>query len=366
MRPLSTSLCALALVIPVFAVPTLVPVQKVAGPIKADSYIIKLKQGADKSGHLSKLAQILATADSHVKYDYEAVFRGYAGTIKGAALEFIRASKDVEYIYPDHCLHSFNMSNLVDLTYLLITDIHGGSDTGIYIAHNSFGGRARWGATFGGYANADGNGHGTHTAGTIGGASYGLATSANLIAVKVLSDAGSGSTSDIISGINWVASSAKSSGRPSIANLALGGSASQPLDDAVNNAIKQGVHVTTTVGNSNVDASNTSPARVRDANTVGAVGPNNVKSSSSNYGPVLDVWAPGQSILSAWIGSPTATNTLSGGSMATAYVAGVLAVAIGSHGNASPLDLSADLKSHARPVVTGVPAGTTNLLATPW
>ncbi|CAE6464843.1 unnamed protein product [Rhizoctonia solani] len=241
-----------------------------------------------------------------------------------------------------------------------------GVDTGIYTAHSSFGGRARWGATYGGYANADGNGHGTHTAATAVGNTYGVATSASVIAVKVLSDAGSGAYSDIIAGVNYVVTSAASSGRPSIATLSLGGSANSALDSAIATAIGKGIHFTVAAGNSNVDAANTSPARVAAANTIGAVDSSNRKASFSNYGAVLDVWALGVNVLSAWIGSTTATNTISGTSMATPFVAGVLALAIGDYGNKSPAELSADLKSHARAVVTGAPSGTTNLLATKW
>ncbi|KDQ13718.1 hypothetical protein BOTBODRAFT_45130 [Botryobasidium botryosum FD-172 SS1] len=377
----------------VFAAPALVPIQKVAGPVKTGSYIIyipracrkrvysrssKLKPGADKRGHLSKLAQILGTADSHVAYDYDNVFHGYAGEIKGAALAFIQASKDVEYIYPDG-IASINYESGAETrevpgtpsdVHTLATDGEGvdiySVDTGVYTAHNSFGGRARWGATFGGYANADGNGHGTHTAATAAGVTYGVAPSANVIAVKVLSDGGSGAWSDIIAGFNWVVTSAKSSGRPSIATVSLGGGATQAVDDAVNAAIAQGIHFTVSAGNNNYDTSNNSPARVAAANTIGASDSKNVKASFSNYGPGVDVFAPGVSILSAWIGSPSASNSISGTSMSTPFVAGILASVISKYGNKSPAALSDELKAHARPLVTGIPSGTTNLLATIW
>jgi hypothetical protein len=133
----------------------------------------------------------------------------------------------------------------------------------------------------------------------------------------VLSDSGSGTNSDVIAGINWAASQARSSGRPSVANLSLGGGASTAVDSAVNNAVSAGVHFAVAAGNSNVDAGSTSPARVAAANTVGAVDSSNRKASFSNYGSVLDVWAPGVNILSAWIGGTTRTNTISGTSMAS-------------------------------------------------
>jgi len=135
------------------------------------------------------------------------------------------------------------------------------SDTGIYIEHNDFGGRARWGATFGPYKDADGNGHGTHTASTAVGARYGIAKAANIIAVKVLSDAGNGPNSDIIAGIEWVMNAALASGRSSIANMSLGSGQDDAMDEAVKNAIAAGVHFAVAAGNAATDASGTSPAR---------------------------------------------------------------------------------------------------------
>ncbi|QRV74429.1 cuticle-degrading protease [Ceratobasidium sp. AG-Ba] len=160
-------------------------------------------------------------------------------------------------------------------------DIYG-IDTGIYAAHTCFGGRAHWGATFGGYANQDGNGHGTHTVGIAAGNPYGVAWLANLVAVK-------GAYSDIISAVNFVCNSAQSSGHPSIVLMSLGWSANTALDSAVAQCIQNGVHFVNSAGNSNIDASSTSPARVAAANTVGAVDSSYRKASFSNYGTVLDV-----------------------------------------------------------------------------
>ncbi|QRV74428.1 cuticle-degrading protease [Ceratobasidium sp. AG-Ba] len=370
------SVAALAALIPALAAPTgNVPITKFPGQVKANSYIIKLKDGVNKDSHLNSIISNFV-AGSSLQYKYGDVFHGYAVTLKGKDLDFIRQSKDIEFIEED---------GIVSIDYFpgdesaaapaapLAARATGGSgvdiygiDTGIYTAHSQFGGRAKWGATYGGYANQDGNGHGTHTAGTAVGSTYGQAPSANIIAVKVLSDSGSGSNSDVISGVNYAYNQFKASGRPSIATMSLGGGANTALDNAVATAITGGLHFTIAAGNSNVDASSTSPARVSTANTVGAVDSSNKKASFSNYGSVLDVWAPGVNILSAWIGSTTATNTISGTSMATPFVAGVLAVAISEYGNKTPAQLTADLKSHARAVVTGVPSGTTNLLATKW
>ncbi|EUC54894.1 peptidase S8 family protein, partial [Rhizoctonia solani AG-3 Rhs1AP] len=145
--------------------------------------------------------------------------------------------------------------------------------------------------------------HNVDTAGTAVGTTYGIATQATIVAVKVCSDSGSCATSDIVSGVNYAYSQFKSNGKPSVATMSLGGSASTAIDSAVSTAITGGLHFTIAAGNSNVDASTTSPARVAAANTIGAVDSSNAKASFSNYGSVLDVWAPGVNILSAYIAS---------------------------------------------------------------
>ncbi|KAF9504863.1 hypothetical protein BS47DRAFT_1307501, partial [Hydnum rufescens UP504] len=144
------------------------------------------------------------------------------------------------------------------------------------------------------------------------GAKYGFATRTKGIAVKVLSDADSGWTSDVISGVNFAYQRAKASRRPSVVNMSLGGGLNTALNTAVSNAISGGLHFTITAGNSNVDAKTTSPATVSTANTAGAIDSKNVKAYFSNYGAILDVWAPGVNILLAYIGAPTATTVLSG------------------------------------------------------
>ncbi|QRV89194.1 cuticle-degrading protease [Ceratobasidium sp. AG-Ba] len=370
------SIAALAALIPALAAPTgNVPITKFPGQVKANSYIIKLKDGVNKDSHLNSIISSFV-AGSSLQYKYGDVFHGYAVTLRGKDLDFIRQSKDIEFIEEDGVVsieYFPGDESAVPPAAPLVGRATGGEgvdiygiDTGIYTAHSQFGGRAKWGATYGGYANQDGNGHGTHTAGTAVGSTYGQASSANIIAVKVLSDSGSGAYSDVISGVNYAYNQFKTTGRPSIATMSLGGSGYIPLDDAVYAAISGGLHFTIAAGNSNVDASSTSPARVSTANTVGAVDSSNRKASFSNYGPIVDIQAPGVNILSAWIGSTTATNTISGTSMATPFVAGILAYAISEYGNKSPADLTADLKSYGRPVITGEPSGTTNLLATKW
>jgi len=196
-------------------------------------------------------------------------------------------------------------------------------DTGIRTSHTQFGGRAsNVFDAFGGNGQ-DCNGHGTHVAGTIGGSTYGVAKSAFLRGVRVLNCSGSGSTSGVISGVDWVTNNHIN---PAVANMSLGGGVSSALDAAVNNLANSGVPIAVAAGNSNADACNTSPARAANAITVGSTTTTDARSSFSNFGTCLDIFAPGSGILSAWFTSNTATATLSGTSMASPHVAGVAAL----------------------------------------
>jgi subtilisin family serine protease len=196
-------------------------------------------------------------------------------------------------------------------------------DTGIRTSHTQFGGRAsNVFDAFGGNGQ-DCNGHGTHVSGTIGGSTYGVAKSALLRGVRVLDCNGSGSTSGVISGVDWVTNNHIN---PAVANMSLGGGASSSLDTAVNNLSNSGVPIAVAAGNSNVDACGTSPARAANAITVGATTTSDARASFSNFGTCLDIFAPGSGILSAWFSSDTATATLSGTSMASPHVAGVAAL----------------------------------------
>jgi len=207
-------------------------------------------------------------------------------------------------------------------------------DTGILTTHAQFGTRASFGFTsITGESNSDLNGHGTHVAGTIGGATYGLAKNVNLIAVKVLSGAGSGTTAGVISGVDWTTKHHTDRGRDarSVANMSLGGGASTTLDDAVTNSIASGISYAIAAGNNNgASACNYSPARVPTAVTVGATANTDARASFSNIGTCVTIFAPGQNIVSSYIGSNTATSTLSGTSMAAPHVAGVIAVHLGN------------------------------------
>ncbi|KAH8916791.1 subtilisin-like protein [Atractiella rhizophila] len=373
----------LALAIPALAAPTVRnndhKIKRAANPIPGQ-YIVKLKDGASKAESISVMSNAVSTFGSEdgtvgqVIYDQWKVLNGYAAKLGGAALDQVKNDPNVEFIEEDGIITiDYKVSEGVsaaDVKKFMKRQSGTGEgvniysvDTGVYIEHEAFGGRATWGTTFGGYADADGNGHGTHTMGTAAGEGYGPATSASIIAVKVLSDSGSGSFSDVISGIDWAASAATDSGKPSVINMSLGGGASSSVDAAVQGAIDSNVPVSIAAGNSNVDASTTSPARVQAAITVGAVDSSNVKASFSNYGPVLDVWELGVNVLSTYIGSPSATATLSGTSMAAPGVAGIVAVALSEKSYSSVADLVSALTAAADPVVDTDGTDSTNLLA---
>jgi subtilisin family serine protease len=214
-------------------------------------------------------------------------------------------------------------------------------DTGIRFSHTDFGGRAVSGfdAVDGGSAD-DCNGHGTHVSGTVGGSTYGVAKSVKLVAVRVLNCSGSGTTSGVIAGIDWVTGD-HAAGAPAVANMSLGGGASTALDTAVQNSIADGVSYAVAAGNGNQggraqDACKYSPARVPEAMTIGATDNTDTKTSWSNYGNCVDWFAPGLGITSDWFSSNTATNTISGTSMATPHTTGVAALYLQGNPGASP------------------------------
>ena len=233
-------------------------------------------------------------------------------------------------------------------------------DTGILTTHNEFGGRASWGVNYAGGPNSDCHGHGTHVAGTVGGTKYGVAKQVRLVAVKVLSCAGSGSTVGVVSGINWVQANGI---KPAVANMSLGGGISTSIDNAVTNAVNSGIVFAVAAGNSNANACNYSPARVAAAITVGATTSTDARASYSNYGSCVDIFAPGSSITSAWRTSNSATNTISGTSMATPHVAGVAALYLSFNTGASAASVaSALIANSSTGKISGLPAGTQNRL----
>jgi serine protease len=219
-------------------------------------------------------------------------------------------------------------------------------DTGVRINHNEFGKRASHGYDFidNDSDATDCNGHGTHVAGTIGGGDYGVAKNVNIVGVRVLGCSGSGSNSGVIAGINWVKDNASG---PSVANMSLGGGASQATDDAVNNAVAAGISFVVAAGNDSRNACNYSPARAASAITVGSTTSSDSRSSFSNYGNCLDIYAPGSSIKSAWYNSDTATKTISGTSMASPHVAGAVALYLEETPSLSPSQIETMLNQRS-------------------
>jgi subtilisin family serine protease len=237
-------------------------------------------------------------------------------------------------------------------------------DTGINATHTEFTGRliSGYSAISDGRGTGDCNGHGTHVAGTTAGTAYGVAKAATLIPVRVLDCAGSGTTTGVIAGLDWIVQH-HVAGKPAVANMSLGGGASSALDTAVQNVINDGVVMAVAAGNSNTNACNSSPARAVNAITVGATTSTDARASYSNFGTCLDIFAPGSSITSAWINSTTATNTISGTSMATPHVAGVIAVLLGTSPTSTPSEIATMLRSSSTPnLVTAPGTGSPNYL----
>jgi subtilisin family serine protease len=219
-------------------------------------------------------------------------------------------------------------------------------DTGIRITHKDFGGRASYGWDFvGNDATAkDGNGHGTHVAGTIAGTTYGVAKKAKVVAVRVLDNSGAGTTAQVIAGIDWVTRHAH---KPAVANLSLGGYHNDQLDAAVRNSIASGVTYTVAAGNDALPAALYSPADVKEAITVGATDRTDARASFSNFGSAVDLFAPGVSITSASYASDTGKATFSGTSMASPHAAGAAALYLAAHPKAAPAQVSRALVAGA-------------------
>ncbi|MFE5538477.1 S8 family serine peptidase [Streptomyces sp. NPDC056492] len=235
-------------------------------------------------------------------------------------------------------------------------------DTGIRTTHKDFGGRATSGfdAVDNDDTADDGNGHGTHVAGTIAGTAHGVAKKAKLVAVRVLDDNGSGTTEQVVAGIDWVT---QHHSGPSVANMSLGGGADEALDEAVRRAIASGVTFAVAAGNESADAGQGSPSRVPEAITVASSTIDDQQSSFSNFGSVVDLYAPGSDITSDWNDSDTGTKTISGTSMATPHVVGAAAVYLAGHPSATPAQTAAALTAAATSgAVTNPSAGTANKL----
>lgn len=235
-------------------------------------------------------------------------------------------------------------------------------DTGVRKTHQDLGGRASDGydAIDNDNTAQDGHGHGTHVAGTVAGTSYGVAKKAKIVGVRVLDNNGSGTTAQVVAGIDWVTANAV---KPAVANMSLGGGADSALDTAVRNSIASGITYGVAAGNESTNANTKSPARVAEAITVGATTNTDAKASYSNYGTILDLFAPGSNITSSWGTGDTATNTISGTSMATPHVVGAAALYLAANPASTPAQVSTALVNAATPnVVTSPGTGSPNRL----
>lgn len=245
---------------------------------------------------------------------------------------------------PLNAIYTFNWTGTGVRAYII--------DTGIRTTHTQFGGRAsNVFDAFGGNGQ-DCHGHGTHVAGTVGGSTYGVAKNVMLRGVRVLNCSGSGSNSGVIAGVDWVRNNHVA---PAVANMSLGGGISSALDTAVNNLHNANVTIAVAAGNSNTNACNSSPARAANAITVGSTTTTDARSSFSNFGTCLDLFAPGSGIQSAWVTSDTATATLSGTSMASPHVAGVAALYKQANPTASSTTIRNAIVNNATTNVVGNP-----------
>ncbi|MFE1828123.1 S8 family peptidase [Streptomyces yangpuensis] len=346
-----------------------------------NSYIVTLKDTAPRSTTTSgKL--VAKKYGAKIDRTYSAALNGYSVEVSQAQAEKLAADPAVQSVVqnrtftvsatqpspPSWGLDRVDQQKLpLNQTYAYPDQAGEGVtayviDTGVRITHQDFGGRASYGydAIDNDNTAQDGHGHGTHVAGTVAGGSYGVAKKAKIVGVRVLDNTGSGTTAQVVAGIDWVTRNAV---KPAVANMSLGGGADTALDTAVRNSIASGITYAVAAGNESENASTKSPARVAEAITVGATTNTDAKASYSNYGTALDIFAPGSAITSAWNTGDYAMNTINGTSMATPHVAGAAAVYLSQNPASTPAQVATALIGSATPdVVSGPGTGSPNRL----
>jgi subtilisin family serine protease len=347
-----------------------------------DSYIVVFKDEVTESEIDGESDKMCGNVSAKKERTFKHAIKGFTGRLTPAAIEEFRRNPKVKYIEQNQVIKlvatqtaatwgidRVDQANLpLSTTYTYNTN---GStvdayifDTGVRSDHVEFGGRVL--AGFSAIATEptpeDGNGHGTHVAGTVGGTVYGVAKGVDIIPVKVLAANGSGTNAGVIAGLDWAVAN-HAQGVPAVGNMSLGGGVSTALDDAVRRCVNDGIVMAVAAGNSNLDASTSSPSRVQQAITVGSTTNTDAKSSFSNYGSLVDIHAPGSLITSSWFTSSTALNTISGTSMATPHVTGAAALYLEFAPGSTPAQVEAGLKQYAAVGrITGLPAGTVNNL----
>ncbi|KAI1457370.1 subtilisin-like protein [Annulohypoxylon moriforme] len=324
----------------------------------ADNYIVVMKKADPKTlqAHYKKIhtaSQRFNDGNQGVVRTYQVQgFNGYHIECGNTTLEHIRKDPAVEYVaqdgrvtaqsvIPSNIPRSEPTANTWGLGRISHRDAGIPAyvdendaptyaymlDTGIRVTHQEFGGRAIWGQNFiNGSQDVDDNGHGTHTAATVGGNTVGVDNSTRLIAVKVLDENSSGAWSGMIAGIQWAVNDAQSQGRiiRSVINMSIGGPKYQPLNDCVKSAVEAGMTVVVAACNYGVDACTYSPASAPEAITVAAVDESDTRPNWSNYGACVDIFGPGENIYSAWNDGDASYQILSGTSMASPHVAGLV------------------------------------------